>query len=164
MHLDMILIDGHNLIPKIRGLSLNMLDDEMELIQILSDYARLTRKKLDVYFDKAPIDKSGTRKFGLVTAHFVREGSTADDAIIQRLSKVKRRTQNTKVISSDQRVQHLAKLNGAQVVSSEEFSKAIEKVFSQSPSGGKPDPERLSQTEIDQWLQIFTKTNTKKKN
>lgn len=160
----MILIDGHNLIPKIHGLSLTMLDDEMELIQILSDYARLTRKKLDVYFDKAPIDKSGTRKFGLVTAHFVREGSTADDAIIQRLSKVKRRTQNTKVISSDQRVQRLAKLNGAQIISSEDFSKDIEKVFTQSPSGGKPDPERLSQTEIDQWMQIFTKPDSKKKN
>jgi predicted RNA-binding protein with PIN domain len=157
----MILIDGHNLIPKIRGLSLKMLDDEMELIQILSDYARLTRKKLDVYFDNAPFDKSGTRKFGAVTAHFVREGTTADDAIIQRISKLKRRTQNTKVISSDQRVQHLAKLNGAQVISSDEFSKEIEKVFSRSPSGGKPDPERLSPTDIDHWMQIFT--NTKKK-
>lgn len=41
----MILIDGHNLIPKIHGLSLKMLDDEMELIQILSEYARLSRKK-----------------------------------------------------------------------------------------------------------------------
>ncbi len=159
----MILIDGHNLIPKVRGLSLTMVDDEMELIQILSEYARLSRKKLDVYFDNAPIDKSGTRKFGSVTAHFVREGSTADDAIIQRISKLKRRTQNTKVISSDQRVQNLAKLNGAQVISSEEFSKEIEKAFSKSPSGGKPDPERLSANEIDQWIQIFTNSNTKKK-
>ena len=159
----MILIDGHNLIPKVRGLSLTMVDDEMELIQILSEYARLTRKKLDVYFDNAPIDKSGTRKFGSVTAHFVREGSTADDAIIQRISKLKRRTQNTKVISSDQQVQNLAKLNGAQVISSEEFSKEIEKAFSKSPSGGKPDPERLSANEIDQWIQIFTNSNTKKK-
>jgi len=159
----MILIDGHNLIPKVRGLSLTMVDDEMELIQILSEYARLTRKKLDVYFDNAPIDKSGTRKFGSVTAHFVREGSTADDAIIQRISKLKHRTQNTKVISSDQQVQNLAKLNGAQVISSEEFSKDIEKTFSKSPSGGKPDPERLSANEIDQWIQIFTNSNTKKK-
>lgn len=159
----MILIDGHNLIPKVRGLSLAMLDDEMELIQILSEYARLTRKKLDVYFDNAPINKSGTRKFGLVTAHFVREGSTADDAIIQRISKLKRRTQNTKVISSDQRVQNLAKLNGAQVISSDAFSKDIEKALSRSPGGGKPDPERLSPTEIDHWMQIFTNSNKKKK-
>lgn len=159
----MILIDGHNLIPKVRGLSLTMVDDEMELIQILNEYARLTRKKLDVYFDNAPIDKSGTRKFGSVTAHFVRAGSTADDAIIQRISKLKRRTQNTKVISSDQRVQNLAKLNGAQVISSEEFSKEIEKVFSQTPTGGKPDPERLSPNEIDHWMQIFTNANKKKK-
>jgi hypothetical protein len=60
-------------------------------------------------------------------------------------------------------VQNLAKLNGAQVISSEEFSKDIEKTFSKSPSGGKPDPERLSANEIDQWIQIFTNSNTKKK-
>ena len=47
----MIIVDGHNLIPKIKGLSLKMLDDESELIQILQEYARLTRKKIEVYFD-----------------------------------------------------------------------------------------------------------------
>ena len=68
----MILIDGHNLVPKIKGLTLSMEDDEMVLIQVLSEYARLTRRKLEVYFDKAPINKAGTRKFGSITAHFVR--------------------------------------------------------------------------------------------
>ena len=29
------IIDGHNLIPKVRGLSLQRLDDELELIQKL---------------------------------------------------------------------------------------------------------------------------------
>ena len=80
----MILIDGHNLVPKIKGLTLSMLDDEMELIQILSEYARITRKKMEVYFDNAPFDKAGTRKFGSITAHFVRQGMTADEAMIQR--------------------------------------------------------------------------------
>lgn len=158
----MIIIDGHNLIPKIRGLSLNMLDDEMELIHILSEYARLSRKKLDVYFDNAPIDKSGTRKFGLVTAHFVRAGTTADQAIINRISKMKHSAQNIKVISSDQEVQHYVKIYRGNIVSSEEFAKEIERILSTSPSGGKPDPERLSEAEIEQWMRIFSKTNKKK--
>ena len=158
----MILIDGHNLIPKIHGLSLKMLDDEMELIQILSEYARLSRKKLDVYFDNAPIDKSGTRKFGLVTAHFVRAGMTADDAIIKRISKMKNRGQNTKVFSSDQRIQHNARQYSAQPISSDEFARDIEKVFSSSPGGGKPDPERLSEVDINHWLDVFSKPAQKK--
>ncbi len=158
----MIFIDGHNLIPKIRGLSLKMLDDEIELIQILSEYARLSRKKLDVYFDNAPIDKSGTRKFGLVTAHFVRAGMTADDAIINRLSKMKNRGQNTKVVSSDQRIQKNAKQYSAQPISSDEFAREIEKTLSTSPGGGKPDPERMSEAEINHWLEVFSKPKKKK--
>lgn len=37
------LIDGHNLIPKL-GLRLDSMDDEMELVAILQEYARLERK------------------------------------------------------------------------------------------------------------------------
>ena len=153
----MILIDGHNLIPKIKGLSLSMLDDEMELIQILSEYARLSRKKLEVYFDNAPINKSGTRNFGMVTAHFVREGSTADDALIQRVYKMGRRARNVKVVTSDQRVQRQVLACQAEILLSEVFAKEIEKVLTASPGGGKPDPERMSEGEVENWLKIFSK-------
>jgi hypothetical protein len=153
----MIFIDGHNLIPKIKGLSLSMLDDEMELIQILSEYARLSRKKLEVYFDNAPIDKAGTRNIGRVTAHFVRQGSSADDAIIQRVSKMGRKAKNAKIITSDQRVQRQVQAHQAQTIPSEVFAKEIEKTLSTSPGGGKPDPDRMSDGEVDQWLNLFNK-------
>ena len=39
------LIDGHNLIPKIPGMSLRMEDDEQELIQLLQDFSRYKRKE-----------------------------------------------------------------------------------------------------------------------
>lgn len=151
----MILIDGHNLVPKIKGLSLSMLDDEMELIQILSEYARLTRKKLEVYFDNAPIDKAGTRKFGSITAHFVRQGSTADDALIQRVRKMGRKARNVKVISSDRQIIRQIQACQAESVSSDVFAKEIERVFTSSPSGGKPDPEKLSEKDIEHWMSVF---------
>lgn len=153
----MIFIDGHNLIPKIKGLSLSMLDDEMELIQILSEYARLSRKKLEVFFDNAPTDKAGTRKFGRVTAHFVRQGSSADDAIIQRVSKMGRKAKNLKIITSDQRIQRQVQSHQAQTMPSEVFVKEIEKTLSTSPGGGKPDPDRMSEGEVDHWLNLFNK-------
>ena len=151
----MIFIDGHNLIPKIRGISLNMLDDEMALIRVLSEYARLARKKLDVYFDNAPFDKAGTRKYGSITAHFVREGDTADEAIIRRVRNMKQKARNVKVISSDQHIQRQVQACQATTMSSDDFAKEIEKTLSASPSGGKPDPNHQSEGEIEQWLQLF---------
>jgi len=76
------LIDGHNLIPHIPGLSLKELDDECQLIGMLQEFSRVSRQRVEVYFDKAPAGQSGTRNYGAVKAHFIREDSTADEAII----------------------------------------------------------------------------------
>jgi len=38
------LIDGHNLIPHIRGLSLSQLDDELALLDLLNNYFKKERK------------------------------------------------------------------------------------------------------------------------
>ena len=81
------LIDGHNLIPKL-GLHLDSVDDEMELITILQEFCRLERKQVEVFFDGAPTPHAGTRKLGAVTAHFVRLGTTADNAIRIRLKNL----------------------------------------------------------------------------
>lgn len=158
----MILIDGHNLVPKIKGLSLSMEDDEMVLIQILSEYTRLTRKKLEVYFDKAPIDKAGTRKFGTITAHFVREGSTADEAIIQRIRRMGPKARNVKVISSDQHILRQVQACRAETLTSDLFARDIEKVLASSPGGGKPDPQKMSEMDIENWLKLFNKNNSQK--
>ncbi len=158
----MILIDGHNLVPKIKGLTLSMLDDEMELIQILSEYARVTRKKMEVYFDNAPIDKAGTRKFGSITAHFVRQGTTADDALIQRIRKMGRKARNVKVISSDQHIIREAQSCQAQTLTSDEFAKEIEKTLASTPSGGKPDPGKMSEKDIENWLSLFKNPGSEK--
>lgn len=158
----MILIDGHNLVPKIKGLTLSMEDDEMALIQVLSEYTRLTRRKLEVYFDKAPINKAGTRKFGSITAHFVREGSTADEAIIQRIRKMGKKARNAKVISSDQHILRQVQACQATTQTSEVFAKEIERILASNPGGGKPDPQKMSDLEIENWLNLFKKNNSQK--
>lgn len=160
----MILIDGHNLIPKIKGLTLRMLDDEMELIQILREYSRLSRKKVEVYFDNAPIDKSGTRKFGTITAHFIRQGIPADEAIIKRIRNMGSKARNVKVVSSDNHILRQVQAYQAETIPSDTFARMVEKVLSSSPSGGKPDPEKLSEQEIENWLAFFKKSTPKKKN
>lgn len=151
----MILIDGHNLIPKIKGLSLSQDNDETELIKILQDYCRIKRMTVEVYFDGAPFDHAGTRKFGSVQAHFIRQGISADDMIIQRIRNMGKKATHTKVVSSDQRIQREVHALTASVISSEAFEKEIQKAFSSSPSGGKPDLTRMSENEVEQWINLF---------
>jgi hypothetical protein len=74
------LIDGHNLIPK-TGLRLDAVDDEMELIMMLQEFLRRSRREAEVYFDGAPPGEALTKRFGRVTAHFVPLGTTAESAI-----------------------------------------------------------------------------------
>jgi predicted RNA-binding protein with PIN domain len=147
------LIDGHNLIPKL-GLSLRNMDDEMQLVSRLRVFCRVNHKPLDVYFDGAPLGQAGTRKFGSVTAHFVRAGTTADAAIAVRLKSLGRAARNWTVVTSDRRVQAEAKAVGAQVISSDEFAGlVIESLRAPEPTSG---PERgMSDDEVEEWLRIF---------
>jgi len=149
-----ILIDGHNLIPKL-GLRLDSLDDELELIAILNEYCRLERKQVEVYFDGAPAMHAGTRKSGRVTAHFVLLGRTADDAIKNHLKKLGKRAKNYTVISSDRQVQAEARSVQAAIISSDSFARTLKQASASTP---KPSNDRkLSQIEVDEWLHLFEK-------
>jgi predicted RNA-binding protein with PIN domain len=149
------LIDGHNLIPKL-GLRLDSIDDEMDLVVRLQEYSRLKRTQVEVYFDGAPAGQASTRKAGMVTAHFVRLGSSADAAIEGRLIKLKRTAKNWTVVSSDGRVQRAAGAAQARSMSAEEFAREMAGVQSKRPA--KPKGESgLSPEEVEEWLTFFEK-------
>jgi predicted RNA-binding protein with PIN domain len=146
------LIDGHNLIPKL-GLRLDSVDDEMELISILQEYCRLQRKQVEVFFDGAPTPHAGIRKLGAVTAHFVRRGTTADNAIRNRVKGLGKGARNWTVVSSDRQVQAEARAAQAEVVSSDSFARLLKQART---SASKPTTERkLSKEEVDDWLKQF---------
>jgi predicted RNA-binding protein with PIN domain len=150
------LIDGHNLIPKIPGLSLEAPDDEMRLIQVLQDFCRLRRKQVEVYFDNAPPGQPRARRFGMVTAHFARSGSSADELIRQRLERLGGARRNWTVVSSDQQVQANARASRAQVLSSEAFARLLDEALRQAPAEAARDEEAaLSEEEVDGWLRLF---------
>lgn len=146
------LIDGHNLIPKL-GLRLDSIDDEMELIAILQEFSRLERRQMEVFFDGAPADRAGTRKHGSVTAHFVRLGSTADDAIRNRLKKLGKSAKNWTVVSSDRQVQAEARAVYAEVVSSDSFAGMLKHARESAPKANSD--RKLSPQEVDDWLKLF---------
>lgn len=180
----LILVDGHNLIPKLRGFSLKAMDDEMKLVDLLQFFSRVRRTKVEVFFDGAPPGQAGTRSFGTIQAHFVRIGQTADEAIRLKLEQLGPQARETLVITSDHRVQSEARSHKAKFLDSELFAKELfemQPLQSEPPAplkkSARPAPEapkttpsapgrsgvqpKLSPDEVDEWLKIF---QNKKKN
>ena len=146
------IVDGHNLIPKL-GLRLDSVDDEMELIAILQEFCRLERRQVEVYFDGAPTPQAGTRKLGSVTAHFVRLGTTADDAIRKRLKRLGKTAKNWTVVSSDRQVQAEAHAVHAEIISSDLFAQQLKQIRNSAPKSA--EDRKLSPKEVDDWLKLF---------
>jgi uncharacterized protein len=146
------LIDGHNLIPKL-GLSLRSIDDEMQLIERLQIFCRANRQQVEVYFDGAPAGQVGRRKMGLVTAHFIRLGATADAAIHARLKALGRAARNWTVVSSDRQVQADARATGASVITSAVFAGQV--TSARIPDQGSGHDAGLSDAEVEEWLTLF---------
>ncbi|MDI6693460.1 MAG: NYN domain-containing protein [Anaerolineales bacterium] len=151
------LIDGHNLIPKIPGLSLEDVDDEQQLLEMLQEYCRWQRKKAEVFFDNAPPGGMRTRSFGLVTARFVRQGNSADEAIRKRLINLGRAARNWTVVSSDLAVQASARASQARYLSSEAFAESLLQVLEKrGKDAGENAQAELAPEEVDEWLKLFS--------
>jgi predicted RNA-binding protein with PIN domain len=150
------LIDGHNLIPKL-GLRLDSIDDELDLLERLQEFCRLRRAQVEVYFDGAPAGQATTRKTGMVTAHFVRKGSSADAAIEARLIHLKKSAKNWTVVSSDGRIQRAAGAAHSRTMPAEEFAIEVVKARTRHMTKSKGETE-LSPDEVEEWLTIFEKS------
>jgi hypothetical protein len=150
------LIDGHNLIPKISGLSLQALDDELQLVELLQEFCRLKAKQAEVFFDKARPGQKQVLKVGRVKAHFVARAALPMTPFgsgwrswVQR-SQLDRR-------SSDRMVQAAGRAARAQVVSAEDFAKQIEVALQgeRSNSRNTGQDASLSPDEVESWLKLF---------
>ena len=153
------LIDGHNLIPKLR-LRLDSMDDELELIAILQEFCRQARKQVEVYFDGAPAPQAGTRKLGAVTAHFVPLRRTADDAIRNHLKRLGKNARNWIVVTSDRQVQAEARAVYAEIISSDSFAKLLQQARDSAPR--VTNERKLSDDEVSEWMRVFEEKSRKK--
>ncbi len=157
-----VLIDGHNLIPKIAGLSLSDLDDEESLIKRLQQYARLSRKQVSVFFDKAQPGQARAQKHGSLDVRFAPVGVPADEEIRRRLDQLGKAARNWVVVSSDQRVQTYARAAHAQVKSSEAFAAEMQATLDSAGARARPDGQ-LDEAEVAMWMELFASKSEKKK-
>jgi len=150
------IIDGHNLIPHIDGISLSDLDDENSLITVLQKFSSQRRSRVEVFFDQAPATKSGIQNFGLVKAHYVKSNSTADNAIKDRLSRLGKSAKNWTVVSSDREVLAEARSWQTKVLRASEFAKMLHVDPQPNISvDEKNDQPEVSEDEVEYWLDQF---------
>ncbi len=150
-----VLIDGHNLIPKIHGMNLGNLDDEVGLIPLLQEYSRVKRHTVEVFFDGAPPGQPAVRKFGSVRANFIRQGRTADAAIIARVRKAGKSAASWLVVSSDRHIQVQVRAMGCKTIGAEEFAAELMQLSSANLDGDAKHAERFSAAERDEFYKMF---------
>jgi uncharacterized protein len=149
------LIDGHNLIPKVPGLNLREIDDEDRLVALLQVFYRVRRQKVEVFFDQAPPTRGGKKSAGLIAVHWVRQGKTADQAILDRLEHMGKSAKNWTVVSSDRQVRAGARSLGASLLTSEEFAVQLAEAQQTAQTEQKENPAPPGPDEIDEWLRLF---------
>jgi predicted RNA-binding protein with PIN domain len=154
-----LIIDGHNLIPKVPGMQLSDMDDETKLVELVREYCRRRRVKAEVFFDGAlPGSKPGGGD-GLVRVHNVRKGRTADDAMVKHLEALGKAARNCILVSADRRVKAEARSLGCTVLSTDQFAAEMMNALSQVEVYSKEDAGPLPTDEVDKWLDLFSKPN-----
>ena len=148
------LIDGHNLIGAIPGLSLADLDDELALIHRLTEYAQKHQRSITVYFDRGSLAAPQRTNAGRVKVQFVRPPRTADDAIRTHLRQLDREATNWTVVTSDNAVAAAARQAGATVIKSQDFARQMMPADIDTAEDEKPD-HHLDSDEIESWEKLF---------
>jgi uncharacterized protein len=149
-----ILIDGHNLIARLPGFSLQDPDDEKQLIRLLMSYAARVGKKVTVVFDPGEAYMlSETRRHANVEVVFAPKGSTADDAVVRRVQR-SRNPAEWLVVTSDLKLAGLVAGLGARTRTADAF--AAELGMALDGTAERTDVP-LSADEVEAWLQIFKK-------
>ncbi len=147
-----ILIDGHNLIGRLRSLSLEEADDEERLVRMLKSYRARTGRAITVVFDPGgAFALSETWHLGGIKVVFAPHGSSADEVIIRRVAR-SHNPQEWLVVTSDGELAATVARYGARVCSAQEFAAELG-----SRHGMPSEPKEVPPTsqEVEWWLTLF---------
>ncbi len=136
-------------------MSLQDLDDEIQLVNLLQEFCRIRRKQVEVYFDNAPPGSPGARNYGRVVARFIRQGRTADQAIQMKLKRLGGEARNWTVVSSDGEVQANARAARAKILAAEDFAQQLFEALGDTADSYLEPESDLSPEEVEDWMQIF---------
>jgi len=150
------IIDGHNLIGAMKEIRLEDPDDEARLAGLLRRFCSRNQRRVTVYFDRGTPAGTSPRDAGGLSIHFVRPPRSADQAILQHLSRLKGAARNWTVVSSDLEVQASARRSGAKVMTSRDFARLLTQGASSAGQEDKPTSD-LSEDEVSDWERLFNR-------
>ena len=152
-----LLIDGHNLIGQMPGLSLADFDDEEKLVAMLRKYAARRRARIVVVFDSgSPGGRSRTLSGGGVEAIFAADGHTnADRVLIERIRDAKR-PQAWTLVTGDRAIQQEAARRHMRTLEPAEFSRLLGRPQApQAPPQHEAEEKPDREDNVDEWLDRF---------
>ena len=153
MHL---LIDGHNLIGQLPGISLAAADDEAQLVLLLRRYATQKRgRQVVVVFDHGVYGHPQQLDGYGVRCAFAKSPQDADAQLIRRIKAIQRPGEWA-LVSSDRRVAAAARERGVRVIGAQEFAARLLALV--APSDALPAEPRdlpLDEAEVAEWLRLF---------
>lgn len=144
------LIDGHNLVNFVPGLSLAAPDDEAQLVTRLHQWLARAGKRGVVFFDQGqPGHPAGGN--ATLQVRFVRPPRTADQAIEDFLHQTPNPAGWT-VVTADQRLSMLARRLRAQVRAPAAW---LREMHHARPTTVRQKTQGLSASEVAEWEQAF---------
>lgn len=150
-----LLIDGHNLIGQISGISLADADDEAKLVMLLRRYATAKRaRQVFVVFDHGVYGHPEQLDGYGVSCYFARSPRDADQELIRRIKKVAHPKEWT-VVTSDRQIVRAAADRGVRVISSHAFAAQLTTPRPQAAPEEKPRDVKLSEAEVEEWMALF---------
>ena len=148
------LIDGHNLIGQMPGLSLADPDDEQRLIEQLRAYLSRVNKKATVIFDKGLPGGAGKWSTPALEVRFAPHPKTADDLIKDRLLR-ERNPRGLMVVSGDRELIEAAQRAGAGVRRPADFLREMSAAEHSAFAPPNPKQAGLSADEVADWERAF---------
>jgi len=146
-------VDGHNLIGRTPGLSLDREEEGREQL-LRSLAARAGKVRVVVVFDGDRPGSAKRERFGSVEVVFAPRGRTADEELLSRLSEAGPR--GATVVTSDQELARKARWLGARVLTCEEFLRRQQAGRPGRVERQEPEPP-VPEEEVEAWLRAFRK-------
>ncbi|MEN9937713.1 MAG: hypothetical protein RLZZ387_4292 [Chloroflexota bacterium] len=151
-----LIVDGHNLIGQIPGLSLSDPDDEARLVLLLRGYATGKRgRKVIVVFDHGVYGHPEKLDGYGVTCQFARSPQDADTQIIRRLDSLRGR-RDWAVVTADREIVRAAADRNVKVIDARAFARQLR---APQPPRTAPSLEKRemppSAAEVKEWLRLF---------
>ncbi len=149
-----IIIDGHNLIGKMKSISLADPEDEAKLVARLAQDLPSSGQKAIVVFDSgAGGGSTPTPKGPQLQVIFAPVGGSAD-SIIMDMIKSDPNPKGLTIVSSDNEIRRCARSRRAKLVSAEDFAEKLES----GPQRSRPRRSRdygPADIDVNEWLEYF---------